>query len=127
MTAKPGAGTEGLAAAGSTEGRATGWAKVRRWLMPGAAEADPGFRAEIDRLSVRALWIVAGVMAAMPLLGALFHGIVQWVEPRENPAPWLIPLNLTVAALLAALSRWDRVRRYARPVALAAIWHNNVF
>ena len=40
--------------------------KLRSWLLPGAAERDPGFRAEIERLNVRALLIIAAVCVIMP-------------------------------------------------------------
>lgn len=96
------------------------WERLRACIMPGAAEADPGFRAEVERLSIRALLIIAGVNVLMPLLGILFHGIVLLFEPRPYPPLWILPLNLASAVALVAVSRTGWGRRHARPIALVS-------
>ena len=99
-----------------------GWlAQLRRYLLPGAAEKDPGFRAEIERLSVRSLYIVAGINLGMPVLAMLFDVVASLIEPREIVAVhWILLSMFGMAALLAGAARTPFGRRHARTIALGA-------
>jgi len=102
-------------------GREGSLANVRCFLLPGAAERDPGFRAEIDRLSVRSLYIIAGVNLGMPVMAILFHVLAAQLEPREMPQVWwALPAMFGLSALLVGVARTPLCARNARVIALAA-------
>lgn len=97
------------------------WSRIQGFLFPHAAERDEAFRAEIERLSVRSLYIIAGVCLGMPALGFLFHQMANLFEPYAGgQQPWMIFAFLALAVALVAAARTARVRRYARPLALLA-------
>ncbi len=97
------------------------WTQPRLLLLPGEAERDPGFRAEIQRLSVRSLYIIAGVNLGMPLLSMLFDVLASAIEPREIvPVQWILPAMFGLAALVAGAARIELGRRHARAIALGA-------
>ena len=65
---------------------------------PAKPQSDPGFRAEIERLSVRALIGLTNLV--MPLLGFLFHSVVQLIEQIPAPGMWSVavfPVHRLVA------------------------------
>ncbi len=97
-------------------------ARLRSWILPGEAERDPDFRREIQRLSVRALLIIAGVNGVMPLVAVLFDSIVQLIEPRPMSAYWTVPASFLIAGTVFALSRIEWGRRRARLLALSSGW-----
>ena len=88
------------------------------YVFPGEAERDPGFRAEIERLSVRGLWVIGIVDLGMPLLGFLFHAIAQIWDPLPLPGMWSFYVFVSMGALILVSTRFSWTRRRARPLAL---------
>jgi len=88
------------------------------YLFPGEAERDPGFRAEIERLSVRALWAIGYINLVMPMVGFLFHSIVQVFEPDQPRPLWSLVAFPSIGLLVLATARWSWGRRRARVLAL---------
>lgn len=84
-------------------------------LWPKFERNDPAFRSEVVRLSVRAIYVLAGVNVLMPLLGMLFHMAASIAEPvapgdHSKLQLLLIPLGL----LLLAVARIPYARQHAR-------------
>lgn len=88
------------------------------YVFPGEAERDPGFRAEIERLSIRGLWVIGIVDLVMPLLGSLFHSLAQMVERVPVPVRWTAVVFPIIGILVMASTRWEWSRRHARLLAL---------
>ncbi|MCB1018682.1 MAG: HAMP domain-containing histidine kinase [Acidobacteria bacterium] len=87
---------------------------LQGYLFPGEAEKDPGFRAEVDRASVRALRTIGWINLLMPTTGLVVHVLAQWIEPiQHNPVyPWAVLafLMLGGATLALAETQWARTR-----------------
>lgn len=98
------------------------WTRLREWLFPHAAERDPGFKEEIQRLSVRSLYIIAGVNIGMPAAAYVFHGIADIFEPIYAESPSSLLVHAAMALGLLCLARVRAVHRWARPIALASGW-----
>ncbi len=91
------------------------WLSWLQYLVPRDEETEPGFKAEIDRLSLvglRAIAIVCiGATAMMFLIGSiLYHGDVkEWIFPLTD----LTVMSIGVAALALSFSRrasgWARL------------------
>ena len=90
------------------------WLSWLRYLIPKDEETEPGFGAELERLSViglRAIAIVCiGATATMFLIGSIFfHGDVR---------DWLFPLSdasvISIGAVALGLSFSRRVSGWAR-------------
>lgn len=96
--------------------------RLRGWLFPHAAERDPGFRAEIQRLSVRALYIIAAVNIVMPAMAWVFHGAVNFIEPIYDRSPASLAWSGVTAVVLLCLARVKAIHSWARPIALASGW-----
>lgn len=97
----------------------TAWVRLKAFLFPGKAEDDPQFAEEIQRRSVRGLYIIAGVTGFMPVMGVTFHAIMDIFEPQPMPTG-LVPATLVflaLMALVAARATWGR--RHARLLGLA--------
>jgi hypothetical protein len=94
--------------------------RLRRYILPGSVERDPGFRKEIERLGHIGLQVVGGVEIVVSTFMAMAYILLQ-------PDPELLTLRLTLTGVLVtvglltlALSRVDRARRYARRLAAAS-------
>lgn len=96
-----------------------GWVHLKAFLFPGKAEDDPQFAEEIQRRSVRGLYIIAGVTGLLPPMGVLFHIVMDLFEPQPLPpfAGGAILIGLAVFALVAARCDWGQ--RHARRIGLA--------
>ncbi len=90
------------------------------YVFPGDAERDPGFRAEIERLSIRALWAIGFINLVMPIVGFLFHWILQAIEPVQPRALWTLGAFPAIGLLALASAKWPWGRRRARLLSL--IW-----
>ncbi len=95
-----------------------------RYIFPGEAERDPGFRAEIERLAVRGLWAIGLITLAMPLVSFVFHAIVQIVEPIDPPGGWTLAAFPALGLLAMATARHPWGRRHARLLSL--LWGLNI-
>ncbi|MBI1354305.1 MAG: hypothetical protein GC160_08160 [Acidobacteria bacterium] len=89
-------------------------------VFPGAAEKDPAFRAEIDRLSVRALWTIGWINLVVPVVAVLFHSITELVEPQGRRGLWSLTVFPFVGLLAMSIAKWPWGRSHAR--ALALLW-----
>jgi len=98
------------------------WTLLRGWLFPHAAERDPGFKDEIQRLSVRSLYIIAAVNVLIPCAAMLFHGIANIFEPLEDRGPASLLVHAIMAAVLLVLARIEALHPWARTIALASGW-----
>src|SRR5687768_12072278 len=92
--------------------------QIRRYILPGSIEKDPGFRQEIERLSHLGLRVVGAVEIVVPAFMALAYVLL-------HPDPELIPLRLKQAGWIIllgtvtlAISRLKGVHRYARRIAV---------
>jgi len=95
------------------------WRRFQEFLFPHAAERDPAFRREINRLSVRSLYIIAAVCVGTPILSFLVHIVAETIEPYpKDVRPWQPIAFFALACGLVASARWDWGRRHARLVAL---------
>jgi signal transduction histidine kinase len=90
-----------------------------RFLFPGDAERDPGFKEEIRQRSLRGVYIIAGVTAFMPFLALLFHGLASLFEPEPQTSSPSRLVLLTLAGCVLAATRTELGRRHARPLAFA--------
>ena len=99
----------------------TSWfAQIWAILFPGKAELDPDFRAEIQRLSIRALYIIAGVNIVTPLTAFVFHGIAEIIDPLDMGGGWAVLLLFSLSGLLIGIARTPFGRRNARAIALVS-------
>jgi signal transduction histidine kinase len=91
--------------------------RIRRYLLPGDAEYDPEFRAEIKRLSHIGLYVVGGV----EVVATVFMVAAQLIlAPDAELRPWRVALGGGVIALgiaTLAMARVRSVRRFSRPLA----------
>jgi two-component system, NtrC family, sensor kinase len=94
--------------------------RIRRYILPGSVEKDPGFRKEIERLSHIGLQVVSGVEIVVSAFMALAYTLLQ-------PDPDLVTLRLMQAGsviiigiLTVAASRFQGLRRYSRRIATAS-------
>jgi len=90
-----------------------------RFLFPGGAEKDPGFKEEIRHRSLRGVYILVGVTAFLPFLSLLFHGLASLFAPEPQTSSPSRLVLLTLAASVLAATRTDLGRRHARPLAFA--------
>lgn len=88
------------------------------YIFPGDAERDPGFRSEVERLSVRALWVIGLTNLVMPVLGLVFHSIVQVIEQVPAPGMWSVAVFPFMGLAAIAVARTEFGRRRARLLAL---------
>lgn len=88
------------------------------YIFPGEAERDPGFRTEIERLSLRALYAIGCINLVMPMVGFLFHWTLQSIEPQRPQALWTLAAFPAIGLLVLASSTWPWGRRHARLLAL---------
>lgn len=96
--------------------------RFRGWVFPHAAERDAGFREEVERLSVRSLYIIAAVNIAMPAAGMMFHGIADMFEPIHYGGPFSLVVHAAMAVCLLLLARVQAIHPWARPIALTFGW-----
>jgi two-component system, NtrC family, sensor kinase len=94
--------------------------RIRRYLLPGSIEKDPGFRNEIERLSHIGLQVVGGVEVMVSTFMVVATMILR-------PDPELFTLRLAQAGSMIllglttlALSRIKDWKRYARRIAFAS-------
>ncbi len=96
------------------------WQTLWGYLFPGAAERDPGFRGEVDRVSLRALRTIAWINMIMPATGVLVHIAAQLIEPVEHRQvySWNVLLFLLLGGATLWLSRTAWAKRRARTLTL---------
>ena len=95
------------------------WRQLQEFLFPHAAERDPAFRREINRLSIRSLYVIAAVCVGTPVLSFLAHIVAETIEPYpKDIRPWQPVAFFVLACALVACARWDWGRRHARLLAL---------
>jgi signal transduction histidine kinase len=101
---------------------ASGWLpRIKTYCFPHEAEHHPGFRQEIQRLSVLSLYVITGVTLCMPLVGSLFHFIAAVFEPAGTPLDlWLNLPFFAIAGILMGLARTAFGRFHARKIALVS-------
>ncbi len=94
--------------------------RVRRYLLPGAAEDDPEFLLEIQRLSNLGLRVVGGVEVAVAAFLAVARTLV-------NPDPSTLQLRLAQTSAVIflgfvslGLSRVGALRRFSRAIAICS-------
>ena len=94
--------------------------RIRRYLLPGSVEKDPGFRKEIERLSHIGLQVVSGVEIVVSIFMTAAYMLLQ-------PDPELVTLRLTQAVCVIVIgivtgvaSRIQALRRYSRRIAAAS-------
>jgi two-component system, NtrC family, sensor kinase len=94
--------------------------RIRRYILPGSVEKDPGFRQEIERLGHIGLQVVGGVEIGVSIFMSLAYLLLQ-------PDPELLTLRLLLAACVIsvgvaaiAISRVPALRPYARWLAAAS-------
>jgi signal transduction histidine kinase len=94
---------------------------LRDYLFPGEAERDPGFRAEVERLSLRALRTIGWINLIMPATGAIVHVTAQILEPVEhrNVYSWSVALFFLLGGTTLLIARSEWARRRARLLTLA--------
>ncbi|MBV8818643.1 MAG: hypothetical protein JO022_09830, partial [Acidobacteriaceae bacterium] len=92
--------------------------RIREFLFPGTAEADQGFRREIDRLAILGLRIIAGVQIGV----SVFLLAIRLVLATQTAA---LSLRLRQAAVMIVLgvlnglaSKRNRIGAVARPLAV---------
>ena len=56
------------------------WRQIRSALLPGAVEQEPGFRAELERLSRISLLVIGGVQAGV----SIFMVLARFFVPMES-------------------------------------------
>ena len=95
--------------------------RVWSYVFPGAAERDPGFRAEIERLSVRALRTIGWINLIMPTIGMLVHMFAQWLEPLDHAQVfvWNVLLFFALGGVTLFIANQPWVRPHARLLTLA--------
>jgi len=94
--------------------------EIRGFLMPGGAEEDEGFRAEIERQGRRALRIIGWVEILMPVAGTALY--LAWMpDGRQSVHQFWGALAQVVTGILtlgAARTAWGSER--ARAIAVAS-------
>ena len=83
-----------------------------------SAERDPGFRVEIERLSIRSLWAIGWINVIMPAVGFVFHSVALYVEPAAPRGMWPLALFPLLGLTAMGLTFWPWGRRNARLLAL---------
>ncbi len=96
--------------------------RIREYLLPGAAELDPNFRREVERLSHLGLRVIGVIEIFMPMLLMAFQVTLM---PEPSPAGWLtwritVLILLGIATSLVARTGWSRPR--ARLLAVISGW-----
>jgi signal transduction histidine kinase len=88
--------------------------RIRRYILPGAIENDPGFRREIERLSHIGLKVVGGVEIGVSVFMTIAYLVLQ-------PDPELVTLRLMLAGCVIsvgivaiAISQVEALRPYYR-------------
>jgi signal transduction histidine kinase len=94
--------------------------RIRRYILPGSVEKDPGFRKEIERLSHIGLQVVSGVEIVVSVFMTAAYMLLQ-------PDPEVVTLRLTQAGSVIAIgivtgvaSRIQALKRYSRRMAAAS-------
>jgi two-component system, NtrC family, sensor kinase len=94
--------------------------QLRRYILPGSVEKDPGFRKEIERLSHIGLRVVGGVEIVVSAFMALAFMLLQ-------PDPELVTLRIGQAVCVILLgigtliaARIPALRPYSRGIAAAS-------
>lgn len=72
------------------------WRQIRGALLPGAVEQEPGFRAELERLSRISLLVIGGVQAGL----AIFMIVARFFVPTESST---LPFRLKQGAAVIGL------------------------
>lgn len=92
--------------------------RLGRYLLPGTIEDDPGFRAEIHRLSHIGLRVVGGVEV---IVTAFMTTAQLLLDPNPELRPWRLLMAGAVIALgvlTLALSKVAALVRFSRPLAM---------
>ena len=67
---------------------------------------------------MRALWVIGLTNLVMPLLGFLFHSVVQLIEQIPAPGMWSVAVFPVIGLVAIAAAGSEFGRRHARPLAL---------
>jgi len=111
------------------------WRRLIGLLVPREERRDPRFKAQLERLSVIGLRVIAGVCIGSTLYFTAAHALVL---PREFSEKFdlLFPFSiLTLGIVSLGLSFWSKARPYARLmgmlvgyfVALIQFWNFRIF
>src|SRR5688572_18501337 len=101
--------------------------RIRRYILPGSVERDPGFRKEIERLSHIGLQVVSGVEIVVSAFMALAYLLLQphaelvTLRVMQAGAVIIVGILTLIASRIAGLRRYSRRIATASGLAVAAV------
>lgn len=94
--------------------------EMTNFVWPGAAEKEPGFRNEIERLSRRTLWALGAIEIAMTVV-VILSKTFGLAYPHEGPLrPWTVIACFAQGAALLYLARTAWGRRWGRSLSFTS-------